>query len=126
MKKQKPRFPGQVGDTKVQIVDESFYGYGVYVWKKANGKWFTDGQGNVLSINSRKGDESKIAELKSAASYYGEPEGKEYYFEGSMKITDEQYSEQADRMNQGLIPSENDIGALIAAKKTFDLYGSDE
>jgi hypothetical protein len=29
-------------------------------------------------------------------------------------------------MNQGLIPSENDIGALIAAKKTFDLYGSDE
>jgi hypothetical protein len=126
MKKQKPRFPGQVGDTKIQIVDESFTGYGVYVWKKSNGKWFTDGQGNVLSINSRKGDQSKIAELKAAATHYGEPDGKEYYFEGSSKISDEQYSEQVDRMNNGLIPSQNDFGALIAAKKTFDAYGSDD
>lgn len=126
MKKQKPRFPGQIGDTKVQIVNESFYGYGVYVWKKSNGKWFTDGQGNILSINSYKGDESKIAELRSAAAHYGEPDGKEYYFEGTMKISDEEYSEQADRMNQGLIPSHNDIGALIAAKKTLEAYGADD
>jgi hypothetical protein len=29
-------------------------------------------------------------------------------------------------MAQGYIPSETDLGALVDAKKTFDLYGSDD
>jgi hypothetical protein len=42
------------------------------------------------------------------------------------KVSDEEYSEQIDRMAQGYIPSETDLGALIDAKKTFDQFGSDD
>jgi hypothetical protein len=41
------------------------------------------------------------------------------------KISDEEHSEQVDRMSQGLIPSLNDLGAVMAAKKTLELYGDE-
>jgi len=71
MKKKKPRFPGQVGDTKVRVIEEKFSKFGTYVWHKPNGKAFTDGQGNALSIESMDGDQSKVEELRSAARYWG-------------------------------------------------------
>jgi hypothetical protein len=117
---------GQIGKTKVQIVNDNITNVGVYVWQKANGKFFTDGDNNVLNIPARRGDKAKIAELTKAAAYYGEPDGKAVFFEGTARITDEEYSVQKDRMAQGYIPSENDLGALIAAKKTQELYGNDE
>ena len=47
------------------------------------------------------------------------------FFPGTARISDEEYSEQVDRMKQGLIPSLNDIGAVMAAKKTLELYGDE-
>lgn len=123
MKQPKPRFPGQIGQTKVQVINESFTNAGIYVWKLPTGKYFTDGEGNALSIESMKGDQVKIKELTDAAAHYGQAEGTAEFFPGVRKISDEEYSEQKDRMSQGLIPSENDLGALIAAKKTLDMYG---
>jgi hypothetical protein len=126
MKKQKPRFPGQVGDTKVQVIEEKFSNFGTYVWYKANGKPFTDGSGSVLSIEGMKDDKARIKQLSEAAAHYGEAEGRAMFFPNTRKISDEQYSEQMDRLKQGYIPSENDLGALIAAKKTIDEYGSED
>lgn len=115
--------PGQLGKSKVQIVDNNL-DWGVYVWQKENGKWFTDGQGNILNIPARRGDISRMAELRQAAAHYGEPNGKAVFFGGLSRITDEEYSEQVDRMKEGLIPSQNDFGAWAAAKQTYDKYGS--
>jgi hypothetical protein len=42
------------------------------------------------------------------------------------RISEEEYSEQVDRMKQGLIPNLNDLGAVMAAKKTLEMYGDDE
>jgi hypothetical protein len=117
---------GQIGKTKIQVIEEPFSNAGIYVWQKANGKFFTDGEGNALSIESMKDDPAKIKELTQAAAYWGEPEGKAVFFPNVRKISEEEYSEQKDRMAQGLIPSENDLGAMIAAKKTLEMYGSDE
>ena len=117
--------PGDIGKSKVQIVDNKL-DWGIYVWQKQNGKWFTDGQGNVLNIPSRRGDISKMAELRNAASYHGEDGGQAVFFGGLSRITDEEYSEQKDRMKEGLIPSQNDFGAWAAAKQTYDKYGSDD
>jgi hypothetical protein len=117
--------PGEIGKSKVQIVDNNL-DWGIYVWQKANSKWFTDGQGNVLNIPSRRGDISKMAELRNAAAHYGEEGGKAVFFGGLSRITDEEYSEQLDRMKEGLIPSQNDFGAWSAAKQTYDKYGSDD
>ena len=124
-KKGKPRMPGQIGETKVTLIDKN-YDWGIYVWKKSNGKWFTDGNGNILNIPSMKGDLARIAELKQAAAYYGEPDGEAYFFAGMGRVTDEEYSEQVDRMKAGLIPNLNDLGAVQAAKDTIAKYGDEE
>jgi hypothetical protein len=113
----------QIGKSKIQIVDNKL-DWGVYVWKKSNNKWFTDGDGNILNIPSRRGDLSRIAELRNAAAYYGEPDGEPVFFGGLSRVTDEEYSEQMERMKEGLIPSQNDFGAWAAAKKTYEKYGS--
>ena len=117
---------GQIGPTKISVVEENFSNAGIYVWQLASGKYFTDGDGNALSIESMKDDPSKIKELTDAAKYYGQPDGKAVFFANVRKISDEEYSEQQDRMANGLIPSTNDLGALIAAKQTFNKWGSDE
>lgn len=117
---------GQIGPTKISVVEEKFSNAGIYVWQLSTGKYFTDGEGNALSIESMRDDPAKIKELTDAAKYYGQPDGKAVFFANVRKISDEEYSEQQDRMSQGLIPSQNDIGAFIAAKQTFDKWGSDD
>ena len=125
MKEKKPRFPGQVGDTKVQVIEEKFSNFGTYVWHKPNGKAFTDGDGNALSIEAMKGDLTRVQELENAARYWGQPEGTAKFYPNMRKISDEEHSEQVDRMAQGLIPSMNDLGAVIAAKNTLEQYGDE-
>jgi hypothetical protein len=116
----------KVQKPRLQVIQEEFSLFGTYVWMKPNGKPFTDGQGNALSIEGMKDDKSKIKELADAAKYWGQPEGRAVFYPNMRKISDEEHSEQVDRMNQGLIPSMNDLGALIAAKKTLELYGDGE
>lgn len=115
-----------LGNAKVTLVEPSGYAWGTYVWKKSNGKWFTDGNGSILNIPANKGDEKQIQKLRDAAAYYGEPDGEPVFFAGAARISEEEYSEQIDRMKQGLIPSMNDLGAVIAAKKTLEMYGDEE
>ena len=117
---------GQIGKTKIQVVEEPFSNAGIYVWKLPSGRYFTDGEGNILNIPSKKNDESQIAKLKDAATYYGEPNGYPVFYPGLGRITDEEHSEQLDRMKQGLIPNLNDLGAVHAAKQTIALYGDEE
>jgi hypothetical protein len=125
MKQQKPRFPGQIGETKVQVIEENFSNYGTYVWHKPNGKAFTDGDGNALSIEAMKGDLSRVQQLEDAAKYWGQSDGTAKFYPNMRKISEEEHSEQVDRMKQGLIPSMNDLGAVIAAKKTLKQWGDE-
>jgi hypothetical protein len=115
---------GQIGQSKAKIIGKN-YDWGIYVWKRANGKWFTDGEGNILNIPSMKGDISKLAELRSAAAHYGEPDGQPVFFAGLSRVTDEEYSEQVNRMKEGLIPNLNDLGAVHAAQQTLKTYGDE-
>jgi hypothetical protein len=110
---------------RIQVI-EKHYDWGLYVWIRENGKPFTDDEGNILNIPSKKNDESQIAKLKDAATYYGEPNGHPIFYPGLGRISDEDHSEQIDRMKQGLIPNLNDLGAVAAAKQTIALYGDEE
>jgi hypothetical protein len=112
-----------VQNVRRKVIEKS-YDWGLYVYKKSNGRWFTDGEGNVLNIPSHRGDLSKINELKQAAVHYGDDgNGKAFFVAGLTRITDEEHSEQMDRMKQGLIPSLNDLGAWKAAQDTVDAHG---
>lgn len=119
----KSQNPNKIGKSRLKVIDKN-YDWGIYVWKKANGKWFTDGQGNVLNIPAMKGDISKIAELKQAAAHYGQPDGEAVFFAGLNRISDDEYSEQKQRMSEGLIPNLNDLGAVHAAQQTIKRYGA--
>ena len=113
----------KVRNVRRQVIEKK-YNWGLYVYKKSNGSWFTDGDGNILNIESMRGDLSKITELKNAAKYYGdEGDGEAVFVPGLTRITDEEHSVQKDRMRQGLIPSMNDLGAWYAAQQTQDKYG---
>lgn len=114
-----------VSNVRRQVIEKK-YNWGLYVYKKSNGKWFTDGEGNVLNIESVRGDISQIAKLKDAARYYGDDgDGEAVFVPGLTRITDEEYSEQMDRFKNGLIPSMNDLGAWAAAQDTLNKYGKD-
>jgi hypothetical protein len=102
------------------------YDWGIYIWKKANGKPFTDGQGNVLNVPSHRGDQLQIQKLVNEAKALGQGDGSYEFYPGMGRVSDEEYSEQVDRMKQGLIPNLNDLGAVQAAKDTIAMYGSDD
>ena len=113
----------KVRNVRRQVIEKK-YNWGLYVYKKSNGSWFTDGDGNVLNIESMRNDITKITELKNAAKYYGdEGDGEAVFVPGLTRITDEEHSVQKDRMKEGLIPSMNDLGAWYAAQQTHDKYG---
>ena len=115
----------KVQKPRIQVIEEQFSLFGTYIWVKPNGKPFMDSDKNVLSIEGMKDDKAKIKELADAAKYWGQPDGRAVFYPNMKKISDEEHSEQVDRMNQGLIPSMNDLGAVIAAKKTLELYGDE-
>jgi len=124
--KKLPKMKGQIGESRIKVIDK-MYNWGLYVYKKSNGKWFTDGEGSVLNIPSMKGDISKISELKQAAIYYGDPgDGECVFVPGLTRISEEEYSEQKQRMMEGLIPSMNDLGAVHAAQQTVKKWGNEE
>jgi hypothetical protein len=119
-----PKMKGQVGESRAKII-EKHYDWGLYVYKKSDGRWFTDGNGSVLNIESMKGDIMQISKLKEAARHYGdEGDGTCIFVPGLTRISEEEYSEQKQRLAEGLIPSMNDLGAWKAAQDTHDKYGS--
>jgi hypothetical protein len=121
-----PKMKGQVGESRIKVIEKN-YNWGLYVYKRANGKWFTDGNGSVLNIPSMRNDISKISELKQAAIYYGDPgDGECIFVPGLNRVSEEEYSEQKQRMAEGLIPNLNDLGAVHAAQQTLKKWGSED
>jgi hypothetical protein len=114
-----------VGNVRRKVIEKD-YNWGLYVYKKSDGKWFTDGNGSILNIPSLRGDISQIAKLKKAAIHYGDDgEGQAVFVAGLTRISEEEHSEQMDRFKQGLIPSMNDLGAIHAAQQTLNTHGRD-
>ena len=100
--------------------------YGLYLWKMPNGRFFSDGDGNYLNVESLRGDIEKMSILRKAAAHYGQPDGQPHFLPGGARATDEEYSEQLDRLKNGYIPSLNDVGAVADAKRAVAKNGDDE
>jgi hypothetical protein len=124
MNSEKFKVPGQVGESKITVLDKQ-YDWGIYFWKKANGKPFTDGNGSVLNVPSHRGDALQIRKLVQEATALGQGDGSYEFMPGVSRVSEDEYSEQKERMSQGLIPNLNDIGAVMAAKQTLAMYGDE-
>ena len=123
----------KLGKTKITQIDKgtgqrAMFGYewGLYFWRLPDGHLFKDDEGRLLNIPSIKDDLGQMAKLRQAAAHYGQPDGEPWFYAGVNRATDEEYQEQLDRLDEGLIPSLNDLGAVQAAKKTAELYGDAE
>lgn len=101
MKKKAPR---------ISRVEESLFG--IYVWLTADGKIIADDEGNYLSIQAMKDDQSRIEALRLAAKDCGVTDGQAYFMSGMRKVTDEEYEHQKQRLEWGLIPDELDLPAF--------------
>ena len=99
------------------------YGWGLYFWQLPDGHLFRNEDNELLNIPAYKGDLRAIKEIKDAAAHYGQPEGRPWFFSGGRRATDEEYSEQLDRLREGYIPSLNDLGAVMDAKEGLEQYG---
>lgn len=114
----------KVGNSKATYIPKN-YEWGLYFWRLPNGHLFHDGEGNLLNIPSMKNDLSKMAELKKAAAHYGQPDGTPWFYPGIKRATEEVYSEQMDRMKNGLIPNLDDLGAVYDAQQTLKIHGEE-
>lgn len=120
----------KVGKSKVTVMNvgdaqKKHFGYewGMYFWKLPDGHLFGDGEGRLLNIPSVKGDIGQMAKIRSEAAINGQPDGEAWFYAGAGRATDEEYSEQLNRLEEGLIPSLNDFGAVAAAKRSLEVYG---
>lgn len=99
--------------TGAKFVYEDFDRFGVYLWEMPDGRYVGDDEGNFLSISAEYGDLNRISQLAQAARYHGINEGKPRFFPGHRKVTDQEYFEQQQRLEAGLIPDDHDISALV-------------
>lgn len=96
---------------------------GIYVWRLPDGSVVSDNNGNIMNIPAKAGDIKAMAEITKAAKHYGYPDGRPEFQPGVRRVSDEEYSEQVDRMKQGYIPSETDLGAWYEAAKGIRKHG---
>jgi alanine-alpha-ketoisovalerate/valine-pyruvate aminotransferase len=97
--------------------------YGLYVWLLPDGNIFRDDENNVLNIPSLKGDQEKIDTIAKAAASYGQSEGKAVFINGVGRLTDEEYEQELERRNNGLI-TYGDTGAWRDAARARRLLGN--
>ena len=107
---------------KVKVVEDTA-DYGLYVWKTEAGRIFGDGNGSFMNIPARKYDLTAINRITQAAAHYGAGPGKAVFMPGVTRISEEEHSVQVDRMKQGYIPSEFDVGAFADAEKGLKQHG---
>lgn len=97
--------------------------YGVYIWQLPSGGYLGDESGNYLSIASELGDIARMNKLRQTAASIGFPEGSPIFLAGSRKISDEEYDVQMERMINGELPDEYDVGALRDEELRRQKYG---
>lgn len=98
-----------MNDSKTKVVHKNLP-WGVYVWRCASGRVLSDEDGNVLNMPGFKGDLNAIKQMRTAATYYGEGDGKPAFLPGSRRVSDSEYEDQMEALIEG-----NDIPGDIDA-----------
>ena len=98
--------------TKVSVVSET--NIGLYVWMLPTGEPLSDDDANFLCIPAKRGDKTRMKLLAEAAAHYGYPDGEAYFYEGSRRVSDEEFWRQIENIREGRVPDEYDIPAIMS------------
>lgn len=82
-----------------------------------NGAYVADEGKHFLLVRAEHGSIIQQAKLRAAVRAHGITEGKPVFFAGHHPVSDEEHEEQRGRMQEGLIPDKDDIGALVDEAK---------
>lgn len=99
---------GKIKNMRVTEVEE--YDYGVYVWEMPDGRIVANEEGEYMSIQAKRNDIKAIMALTKAAEYYGCSAGKPKFLQGRRKVSQSEYEDQMERMQEGQIPDPIDLG----------------
>lgn len=95
-----------------KLVDEGIP-YGVYTWR-VNGKAVVNENLEYLVAPARRGDQRAIARLTEFVhKELGIYEGEAVFEEGARPISEDEWEEQMERMQNGDTPDPYDLGNLI-------------
>lgn len=87
-------------------------GVGLYTWKMPDGNVLGDSAGNVLSVASRIGDITRMAQIREyVQKELGIMEGAPHFLEGAIKLTEAENDGQIEQMLNGEVPA-YDLGSL--------------
>ena len=98
----------EMNNIRRQVIEES--PLGIYVWEMPDGRWIGDDDGNFLSVTAKKGNRSLIDALAREVRSCGIYEGGPKFLSARRKINDEEFAEQKQRLEWGLVPDPFDIG----------------
>jgi hypothetical protein len=101
--------------SKPIIIEE--VSFGLYVWQMPDGRIVANDEGSFLNVASFKGDSVKINMLVDAVRHYGITEGKAKFLAGHRRVTDDEYQEQLQRLQWGLVPDEYDVPAIVEEQR---------
>ena len=96
---------------KITPVDE--VNYGLYLWQMPDESLVMDDEGGYLCIPAKRGDIVQIKKLKAEAKAYGLDEGKPIFFAGHRMVSAEEFEEQKQRADMGLVPDTQDMPAMM-------------
>lgn len=82
---------------------------GMYLWMLPSGDLLADNEGNFLNIPSYRHDIQRMSIITQTARNLGF-DGSPVFYEGGMRVTEEEYYKQLDRFLNGQIPNELDVG----------------
>jgi len=97
--------------TNKSIVEE--FAWGVYVLQMPTGEVVADADDNFLCIESAKGDLRRISKLMDAARHYGVGNATPVFLSGRRQISEQEFIEQVDRAEAGLVADPNDPGVIL-------------
>lgn len=92
--------------TRTSVVEET--NIGIYVWEMPDGSIVQDEDGNIMNIPGKKGDRKRMLMLEAAAKAHGIYEGAPLFYPGHRRITEEEYQQQRERLQLGLVPDPED------------------
>lgn len=96
--------------TPKRTIDDPDMKWGICVWQLSDGTYVQDEDGNYLSAGPAElYDRRVMKNMYAAARSLGLKEGKPFWLPGFRKISQSEWEDQMERLQDGLIPDAADL-----------------
>lgn len=94
---------------RIMEVSDKELAFGVCVWQMPDGSILRDEEGREFSAQARSFDPAMENKMREAVKALGITEGRPMWLPGFRKITNSEWEDQMERLQEGLIPDVADV-----------------